>query len=131
MDQGLNKKELFVFNDPDDSTKKYYRHYVDSPANGNTFLVIGAFAHPMDFTSVFLILNSYYYGVPYLAIDKFKLLFENPDTLAKIIAKALNWALKKYRLEVLIEPWNAKHVRWCLDYKDSKLGLLQELAAVE
>lgn len=130
IDEDLNKKEIFIFDDPNDSAKKYYRHYVDSPANGNTHLVIGAFEHPMDFSCVWLILESYYYGVPYLAIDKYKLLFPNADILAVILARAFNRALRKYKLEVVLEPLNAKGIIWCLDYKDSYYQELQAIGGV-
>ena len=45
---------------------KWFRN-ADEDELQRGFEQIGAFEHPMDFSCVWLILESYYYGVPYLA----------------------------------------------------------------
>jgi hypothetical protein len=121
MDDDLNKREHFVFQHPKDSITNYYRHYKESPANGNTILIVGPFLNSMDFVNVFIVLKSYYYKEPYLVIYDYPHMFRNPDTLADMISRAFNWALRKTGVEVVLEPWGTKgeRIQWCRDYIDS------------
>ena len=117
LDDDLHKKKEFKFLHPK-SKKPFYRHYVDSPANGVTRLVVGQFNDKVHFAYVRILLNSYLYKEPYLVIERYDSIVRNPEYLAEMVKKAFNWALEGSGQSVMLEPWEktGKTITWCWDY---------------
>lgn len=118
MDDDLNQRDEFNFVHPKNSNKQYYRHYKDSPANGNTLLIVGQFRYEEDFAYVRIILNSYLYKHPYIVLERYNGMFHNPDHLAKMVERAFNWIVKSSGVKVILEPWDTKGqvIQWSWDY---------------
>lgn len=117
LNDDLHKKKEFKFLHPK-SKKPFYRHYVDSPANGNTMLVVGQFNDKVHFAYVRILLNSYLYKEPYLVIERYDSIVRNPDYLAEMVKKAFNCALEGSGQSVMLEPWetHGETITWCWDY---------------
>lgn len=120
LDEDFYKRKTFRFVHPKSNTP-FYRHYKEDPAYGNVHLVVGQFRAPLDFVDVWILLNSVYYKVPYLAIGRCDGIFRNPDTLAEMVEKAFNWVLQGSGLKVEIERWYPQDlpVEMCTDYQAS------------
>ena len=128
MKGDLYKEKEFCFRHPKDSEKKYERHYISSPLNGNAFLVVGQFKKDLDFAFVRILLHSVFYGEPYLVFEKYAQSFRNPDILAKMVESAFNWVLKGSGMEMKLEPWEPEeNIMWLLDYEVSYMNEMHKM----
>ena len=48
-------------------------------------------------------LHSYFYNVPYLVLEDYKCISPNPDVIAEMVTRAINWALKDFGVEIVLE----------------------------
>ena len=103
MEKDLHDDEVFLFHHPKNSKKWYKRKYHVCPANGNTRMVVGRMKNPLDFAYVFFVLHSYIYNEPYIVLEDYKCISHNPDIIAQMVARAVNWALKDYGVEIVLK----------------------------
>ena len=103
LEDDLHQVNPFVFKHPNNKQKSYYRCHFACPANGNSLLVLGQFRDPMDFAYVFVVLHSRFYKYPYIVIERYPMITSNPDKLAEMVEKALNWVLKGTDVNVTLE----------------------------
>ena len=103
MEKDLHDDEVFLFHHPKNSKKWYKRKYHVCPANGNARMVVGRMRNPLDFAYVFFVLHSYIYNDPYIVLEDYKCISPNPDIIAEMVARAVNWALKDYGVEIVLK----------------------------
>lgn len=120
MKDDLHKRKLLKFRHPQDKEKVFQRHYIGNQANGVVLMTIGQEKKPTDFSFVWIVLKSAYYGEPYLVFVKFTQSFRNPDNLAKMVECAFNWELQGKGVELVLEPWTPKeNTMWAFDFNMS------------
>lgn len=117
MDDDYNKNVEFKFSHPDDANTPYYRQYVYSPSNGNTFMMVGQLRRPTDSACARVVINSENYKYSYLAIYDYLRCFSDPDVMAEMMVHSFNGALQKAGVKMVYEPWDTKgeDVRWLDD----------------
>ena len=103
MEKDLHDDEVFLFHHPKYSKKEYKRKYHVCPANGNARMVVGRMRDPLDFAYVFFVLHSYFYNEPYIVLEDYKCISPNPDVIAEMVTRAINWALKDFGVEIVLE----------------------------
>ena len=103
MEKDLHDDEVFLFTHPKFSKKEYKRKYHLCPANGNARMVVGRMENPLDFAYVFFVIHSYFYNVPYIVLEDYKCISPNPDVIAEMVTRAINWALKDFGVEIVLE----------------------------
>jgi hypothetical protein len=106
MDKDLHDNEVFLFHHPKFSKKEYKRKYHMCPANGNARMVVGRMENPLDFAYVFFVLHSYFYNEPYIVLEDYKCISPNPDVIAEMVARAVNWVLKDFGVEIVLKRWD-------------------------
>ena len=106
MEKDLHDDEVFLFHHPKFSKKEYKRKYHMCPANGNARMVVGRMENPLDFAYVFFVIHSYFYNVPYIVLEDYKCIFPNPDVIAEMVARAVNWVLKDFGVEIVLKRWD-------------------------
>ena len=104
----MNKEKLFSFVHPKNGKKVYMRKYGKCPANGNSELVVGTMVKPLDFARALIVLHSHMYKVPYIVLERYRHISNNPDVMAKMIERAFNWALRDTSVRVVLERWDTK-----------------------
>ena len=115
----MNKEKLFSFVLPKNGKKVYMRKYAKCPANGNSELAVGTMEGPRDFARALIVLHSHMYKVPYIVLERYRHISNNPDVMAKMIERAFNWALRDTSVRVVLERWDTKGEY--IDYhKDSR-----------
>ena len=135
LEDDLHQKEVFKFVHPKNGDVTYERKYMSCPVNGNTTLLVGQMRRPLDMAKVRITLRSHYYKVPYIVLEHYTPAFRNPEILREMIKHAFNWALEKYGLEVILEPWDtvAENINWVADsefsydielYKHPEMGAI-------
>ena len=113
------QETLFSFVHPKNGKKAYQRKYAKSPANGNTELAVGTMERPLDFARVLIVLHSHMYKVPYIVLERYRHISNNPDVMAKMIERTFNWVLRDTCVRVVLERWDTKGEY--IDYhKDSR-----------
>ena len=113
------QETLFNFVHPKNGKKAYQRKYAKSPANGNTELAVGTMERPLDFARVLIVLHSHMYKVPYIVLERYRHISNNPDVMAKMIERTFNWVLRDTCVRVVLERWDTKGEY--IDYhKDSR-----------
>ena len=128
LEMDMNKEKLFSFVHPKNGKKVYMRKYAKCPANGNSELAVGTMEGPRDFARALIVLHSHMYKVPYIVLERYRHISNNPDVMAKMIERAFNWALRDTSVRVVLERWDTKGEY--IDYhKDSRgipahLGIL-------
>lgn len=105
MEEDVHQREEFVFVHPTNTSIVYKRRYIHCPINGNTLLFVGKMIKESDFAIVRITLHSIIYHVPYLVIEDYQHAFRKPEIPAEMVKSALNWSLRNYGLEVILEPW--------------------------
>ena len=106
MEKDLHDDEVFLFHHPKFSKKEYKRKYHLCPANGNARMVVGRMENPLDFAYVFFVIHSYFYNVPYIVLEDYKCISPNPDVIAEMVARAVNWVLKDFGVEIVLKRWD-------------------------
>lgn len=106
MEKDLHDDEVFLFTHPKFSKKEYKRKYHLCPANGNARMVVGRMKNPLDFAYVFFVLHSYFYNEPYIVLEDYKCISPNPDVIAEMVARAVNWVLKDFGVEIVLKRWD-------------------------
>jgi hypothetical protein len=104
----MKKEKLFSFVHPKNGKKVYMRKYGKCPANGNSELIVGTMVKPLAFARALIVLHSHMYKVPYIVLERYRHISNNPDVMAKMIERALNWALKDTSVRVVLERWDTK-----------------------
>ena len=125
MEKDLHDDEVFLFHHPKYSKKEYQRKYHLCPANGNARMVVGRMRNPLDFAYVSFVLHSYFYKVPYIVIEDYKHISPNPDVIADMVARAINWVLKDLGVEIVLERWD-ELVLYPIDFWESYKGELRK-----
>ncbi len=125
MEKDLHDDEVFLFHHPKYSKKEYQRKYHLCPANGNARMVVGRMRNPLDFAYVSFVLHSYFYKVPYIVIEDYKHISPNPDVIADMVARAINWVLKDTGVEIILERWD-EMVLYPIDFWESYKGELRK-----
>ena len=125
MEKDLHDEEVFLFHHPKYSKKEYQRKYHLCPANGNARMVVGRMRNPLDFAYVSFVLHSYFYKVPYIVIEDYKHISPNPDVIADMVARAINWVLKDLGVEIVLERWD-ELVLYPIDFWESYKGELRK-----
>ena len=125
MEKDLHDDEVFLFHHPKYSKKEYQRKYHLCPANGNARMVVGRMKNPLDFAYVSFVLHSYFYKVPYIVIEDYKHISPNPDVIADMVARAINWVLKDTGVEIILERWD-EMVLYPIDFWESYKGELRK-----
>ena len=119
LEMDMNKEKLFSFVHPKNGKKVYMRKYAKCPANGNSELAVGTMEGPRDFARALIVLHSHMYKVPYIVLERYRHISNNPDVMAKMIERAFNWALRDTSVRVVLERWDTKGEY--IDYhKDSR-----------
>ena len=119
LEMDMNKEKVFSFVHPKNGKKVYMRKYAKCPANGNSELAVGTMEGPRDFARALIVLHSHMYKVPYIVLERYRHISNNPDVMAKMIERAFNWALRDTSVRVVLERWDTKGEY--IDYhKDSR-----------
>lgn len=104
----MKKEKLFSFVHPKNGKKVYMRKYGKCPANGNSELIVGTMVKPLAFARALIVLHSHMYKVPYIVLERYRHISNNPDVMAKMIERAFNWALRDTSVRVVLERWDTK-----------------------
>ena len=104
----MKKEKLFSFVHPKNGKKVYMRKYAKCPANGNSELVVGTMVKPLAFARALIVLHSHMYKLPYIVLERYRHISNNPDVMAKMIERAFNWALRDTSVRVVLERWDTK-----------------------
>lgn len=102
------QEKLFSFVHPKNGKKVYQRKHTRCPANGNTELAVGTMVKPLDFARALIVLHSHMYKVPYIVLERYRHISNNPDVMAKMIERAFNWVLEGSGVKVILERWDTK-----------------------
>lgn len=125
LEADVNQQSVFNFVHPKDSTLVYGRRYMGCPVNGNALMAVGKLRRTLDLAIVRIVLHSVMYKDPYLVLENYSPAFRNPELLADMVVRAFNSSLRKYGLEVMLEPWESKKPVYFL--KDSWISYLDQL----
>ena len=104
----MKKEKLFSFVHPKNGKKVYMRKYGKCPANGNSELIVGTMVKPLAFARALIVLHSHMYKLPYIVLERYRHISNNPDVMAKMIERAFNWALRDTSVRVVLERWDTK-----------------------
>ena len=104
----MKKEKLFSFVHPKNGKKVYMRKYAKCPANGNSELVVGTMVKPLAFARALIVLHSHMYKVPYIVLERYRHISNNPDVMAKMIERTFNWVLRDTGVRVVLERWDTK-----------------------
>lgn len=111
LEMDMKKKKVFNFVHPKIGKKGYTRKYTKCPENGNTELVVGTMKGPLDFTRIIIVLHSHIYKVPYIALERYKHISNNPDIVAKMVERSFNWILEGTGVKMVLKRWDTKGKR--------------------
>ena len=51
-------------------------------------------------------IHSYFYNEPYIVLEDYKCISPNPDVIAEMVARAVNWVLKDFGVEIVLKRWD-------------------------
>lgn len=122
----FHREKEFLFTHPQDSKKKYGRHYVLPCCYGFAVINVGLFRNDFDYGTITINILSENYE-PYVVMGDYTPAFANHEVLADMLKRALDGVLRDKGMSVVLELWDVnkseKKVMWKRDCVDTYMAL--------